>query len=124
MFYKNMSLYFSLHLSGNAFYKGIKGTSNIKFETFRTSRKQMDKNSVSSLFIVSSRTCNGYFGSIMEVRDFGFQRSLPCTIFWSLFLGLHEHFHPGPFSGNLWPKSMAGRYSVISENLGKMENIN
>lgn len=36
MFYKNMSLYFSLCLSGSGSYKGAQETSNIESKTFRT----------------------------------------------------------------------------------------
>lgn len=78
MFYKNMSLYFSLGLSGNVFYKGTKETFNIKSKTFRTLRKQIDKNSLLTVFIVSSRTWSRYLDSIIAVGDFGFLRILQC----------------------------------------------
>lgn len=106
-----MSLYFSLHLSD----KGTKAAFNIEFKTFRTLiKKKVDKNSVST-----------FLGSITKLKAFGFQRILPCTMYsWSWFLGpvmtFTLDYHSQATCG---PKDVLRSFLVISENLGKMENI-
>lgn len=120
MFYKNMSLYFSPCLSGNVFSKGTKEAFNIESKTIRTLRKQSVKNSLSTVFIVSSGTWSRCLDSVIVVEDFWIaENSCMLKHLVLIFLGSVSTFTLGPFQATCGPKVMIDRNSVISENLAK-----